>query len=512
MNKEKVIKALPLVFWLGLAASEIFLAFQIHRLNMLPDNYLALAYGALAASALLLGLLMLPGKKQKHPLLQIIGYILCAAVMAGCIVGGNAIAQVHDTISSVTQAPTVSAVMDIYTRNDDTAQNLDDMADYTFGITEAFDWENTQRVMAELETHFGHAITTVTYGSAPEMIDALYAGEVDALILNSAYVTILEEMGGYSDFSQRTVLAHEHTLVHEDAQEPTVTPTAEAETQETQETQPVETQDDTTFIVYLSGSDSRNYYLPKKTLSDVNIMVVVNTETKQILLVNTPRDYYVVSPASSNGDKDKLTHCGVYGPECSMEALENLYDIQIRYYARINFTGFEKLVNAIGGVDVESDVAFGNNDDIFIRKGMNHLNGKKALYFARARKQLSGGDNARGRNQMKIVTSVIQKLSSGTTLLSNYSEILDSLSGLFTTNMTHEEISELVKMQLSDMATWNVLSVAATGTGGHDTTYATGGLLAYVMYPHEDVVAHISGLIDRVLTDEILTEADLTAE
>ena len=261
------------------------------------------------------------------------------------------------------------------------------------------------------------------------------------------------------------------------------------------------------FVVYISGSDTRSAILDTSR-SDVNILMVVNPKTRQILLLNTPRDYYVENPAG-NWAYDKLTHCGIYGIDCSEKALENLYSVKINYYAQINFTGFETLIDAIGGVTVDSPKAFEAGGYSFT-EGENTLNGKQALAFARERHAFAGGDNVRGQNQMRVIKAVISKITSdGGTVLLHYGEILDSLSGMFVTDMNSDDISALVKMQLNDMSSWNVESYAVTGTGGMDTTYSMPGYSVYVMYQNPDMVAKATGLIDKVESGVILTDGDV---
>ena len=227
-------------------------------------------------------------------------------------------------------------------------------------------------------------------------------------------------------------------------------------------------------------------------------------------MINTPRDYYVPHPHSPYGTKDKLTHLGLYGAECSIEALETLYEADVNYYAQINFTGFEKLVDAIGGVTVYSDQAFSNKKGTLrVQKGENTFNGEEALAFARERYNVSGGDNSRGKNQMKLIAAIMKKVTSGTTIISNYSSILKSLSGMFTTNLSMEDVGRLVKMQLNDMATWNIQSYAVTGTGGYEKTYSIPGDSAYVMHPNEEAVEHARDLVKRVMDGEVLTAEDV---
>ena len=227
--------------------------------------------------------------------------------------------------------------------------------------------------------------------------------------------------------------------------------------------------------------------------------------TKQILLINTPRDYYVQNTAGG-GARDKLTHCGIYGTSCSMKTLGKLYDINIEYYVRINFTGFKKLIDALGGVTVYSDYAFTAITRTPIQKGENHLDGQQALDFARERYTLKGGDNERGKHQMQVITAVIQKATSGTTIISNYSDIMASVEGMFSMNVPTELISNLMKMQLSDMAQWNIISYSATGTGASEVCYSMPGMKLSVIKPSQSSVSKASRLIDMVYAGEILTE------
>ncbi len=263
------------------------------------------------------------------------------------------------------------------------------------------------------------------------------------------------------------------------------------------------------FVFYIAGSDSYDDYLPALTRYDVNILVAVNPQTKQVLLLNTPRDYFVENPAGG-GVRDKLTHCGNFGIKCSIQALQKLYGLQVDYYGRINFSGIKTLIDAVGGVTVTSSVSFVGIEKTQFVVGENHLNGAQALEFARERKHLPNGDHDRGKNQMKVINALIQKMTSGTTLIANYAQILNGLSGMFETSMGMDDISKLVKMQLADMASWNVQSYAVSGKGGYEVTYSWPGQELWVMYVDEAHVAYASGLVKRVLSGDTLTQEDLS--
>ena len=163
----------------------------------------------------------------------------------------------------------------------------------------------------------------------------------------------------------------------------------------------------------------------------------------------------------------------------------------------------------MGGITVYAEKSFMAGHKVRIEKGENHLNGYEALCFARERYNVSGGDRGRGKNQMKVIKAVLEKMTSGTTLISNYGKILASLEGMFKTNVSSEEISMLVKMQLSDMASWEIYSYAVDGTGGSAKTYSSPGHNAYVMYPNEKMVKKASQLAKSVLAGEMISDADL---
>ena len=270
------------------------------------------------------------------------------------------------------------------------------------------------------------------------------------------------------------------------------------------------------FVIYLSGVDTRGE-LTEKARSDVNILAVVNPQTKQVALINTPRDYYV--DLAGTNSKDKLTHAGLYGVETSMATLGNLYGINVDHYIRINFAGFINIVDALGGVDVYSDQAFtsvgspGYYDPTTFAEGWNHLDGKSALAFARERHAFASGDIQRGINQMKVIDAMLNKIKSPA-LLMGFSKIMDAASDCFVTDFSQDQISALVRMQLSDFANWDIQSYTVTGSGAKSTKcYSTKGQSLYVMKPDENSVNEAKALIAAVLGGEDkLTSTSQTPE
>ena len=259
------------------------------------------------------------------------------------------------------------------------------------------------------------------------------------------------------------------------------------------------------FVVYLSGVDTRGD-LTDKARSDVNIIAAVNPVTKQVVLINTPRDYYV--DLAGTNSKDKLTHAGLYGVQTSMDTLGNLYGVDVQHYIRINFAGFINIIDALGGVDVYSDQAFtsvgspGYYDPTTFVEGWNHLDGKAALAFARERHAFKTGDVQRGINQMKVIDAMLNKIKSPA-LLMGFTKILDAVSDSFVTSLSQNQISALVRMQLSDFAEWNIERYTVTGTSGSSTKcYSAKGQKLYVMKPDEASVAKAKEMIAAVLGGE----------
>lgn len=251
------------------------------------------------------------------------------------------------------------------------------------------------------------------------------------------------------------------------------------------------------FLLYISGNDTYGS-IKNVSRSDVNILVAVNPKTQKILLVNTPRDYYVL--LHSKKAMDKLTHAGIYGVEESMNTLADLYATEVDYYLNINFSSLIKIVDALGGITVNSKYSF-SYDGFNFRKGKNNLNGKSALAFSRFRKGLPGGDESRGENQEAVIEAIIEKISSPA-IISKYTTILKTISKSFSTNMSEEDIYKLAKFQLNDSPKWTIESQNATGSNAYESTYSAGKTKLYVMKPDENSVTEVKNKLNEILEED----------
>lgn len=524
MKTNKLLRMIQLLIWILELVALAFSVATVWQMDMLPELYLTILVVAAVAVWVLTGLLLLPGKNpQSGKIRRSIAGVLALVVVIGCAVMTTVASDIYETMHNIVDDPTDDGVYrGVYLRADDPAQTLADTKNYTFAKVKNYDVANTGAAIVSMERTVGGKITVEEFSSVTGMVDALLDGSVDAIILNEAYVGRLEENADYTDFSGKTKLLCRVEILKEDIPkntEPTETRPTEDPELTVPPTMPTITLPtiaipkhitETPFVVYISGSDSRAWQI-QDSRSDVNILAVVNPLTKQVLLVNTPRDYYIPNPAGG-GAKDKLTHCGWDGLSNTMQALSDLYGVPIKYYAQINFFGFETFIDVIGGVTVYSDYTY-TAIDIPIYRGENYLNGYEALCFARERSRVPGGDVTRGKHQMKVIKAVIEKMTSSTTLITAYGDILDTLSGMFRTNLTVNEMSQLVKMQLGDMATWEISTYGVKGKGDGSGvmayTYSAPDEPLWVLPPDYESVAHASMLIEKVVTGGILTEEDL---
>ena len=259
------------------------------------------------------------------------------------------------------------------------------------------------------------------------------------------------------------------------------------------------------FLVYLSGLDTKNSdEIKDKGLSDVNMIVAVNPETHKILMVSVPRDYYVPLWGDEN-KMDKLTHAGNYGVECSMDTLESLFDVEFNYYVKVNFKSVVDIVDAVGGVTVNSEFDFSSYHSLsgktyYFKKGENTLTGDAALAFARERYSFSNGDRQRGIHQQMVISAIFDKAISPSILNpSHVNELLDAVIQNMKSNITYDEITELVQLQLAKMPSWDIDTMSVDGTGATLSTYSTGGQALSVMKPNQETIDAAKAAIEEVM-------------
>ncbi len=341
------------------AVASVVFMIALFVLNMLPGKYLAIVAGLLLIALLIVFTSQLLSKKK-----GVAGKIFSVLMSVVLAVGSFYIFKANGTVSEISGGGTKVDKVVVAVLADDPAETIQDAKDYSFGVQYALKGEEIQETVGAINEELGSAIAETEYRSVQEQATALHNGDVQAIIYNEAYNGILSEEFG--DFGNSIKVIYSHSI----------------ETKvENNAAQQVEVKDDT-FTVYISGIDVYGA-IETNSRSDVNIMAVVNPTSHQILLVTTPRDYYVEIPGISGGELDKLTHAGIYGVDASMATLGQLYDTTIDFYARVNFTSLVEMVDALGGVDVYSEQAFTTSEDtglvMNVVQGENHFNGQQRL-------------------------------------------------------------------------------------------------------------------------------------
>ena len=459
------------------AVTAALFIYLLNGTGMIPWKYIMAAFAILSAVVLLVVLLVTIRSRRTR-----IAAIVISALMI--IVQGIGSNYLYRTMHLLKDAESSykTDYLNIVVRADDPAQEIADTEGYRFGIVDDLSKEEKdtllETIRRESRLDSVDKISYKSYSSALEAARGLLDKDIDAAVYREAYGSVLEEViESYAD-SIRVVDNYEIRT--------------EMEYESVEPGEP--------FHLLISGIDVKGD-ISQASRSDVNIIVTINPKTKKILMTTTPRDYYVEIPEVSYGMRDKLTHAGIYGEDASIRTLENLYNIDISYYVRVNFTTLMDVVDAIDGVDVWSDYEFDCYTDhkVHIDKGWNHLNGRQALAFCRERYSFPDGDNQRGKDQEAVLKAIIEKVTSPA-LIVNASALLDSMRGSFQTDLPESKIAELINQQLSEGTEWIILRQAAdSGGGGMEETYSAG--LASVTWPDEYSVKKNTARMNIILEE-----------
>ena len=415
----------------------VFLIFTIFRYHFLAFRYVNILVTVLIlAVAVLSGILIFKGKAGKTT-----SAILIVALLVGSV-SMYAVKGLVDLSAGVNSTSNYSEYeMSIVVPADSDVKDLKQLTNVL--APSGNDQDNVRALMKNISQTQGHELTVDTASSYLAAYKSLTSGEAKAIVLNSVFEDTIR--GEDPDYASKIKKIYTYKISKKiDTAIGKQDPNAEV------------------FNIYVSGIDT---YGPISSVSrsDVNIIMTVNRKTKKVLLTTTPRDAYVPIADGGLNQPDKLTHAGIYGVDASVHTLENLYGIDLNYYVRLNFTSFLRLIDLLGGIDIENDQEFtvGNTHYPI---GNISLNSEQALTFVRERYSLNGGDNDRGKNQEKVIAAVIKKLTS-TDALKNYNAILSGLQDSVQTDMSLETMMNLINTQLESGGSYNVTSQALTGTG-----------------------------------------------
>lgn len=438
----------------------IFIVFGImlYVLDMIPFKYLIIFYIVFGLLYLYLFITSFPKKiKNKFKISSCVFLILFGTIFG---VGIKYLNDTMDFVGVISKDLFQKEVYYVMTLENSKYKNIKDLDGKSIGI---YSSKNSTKASNELNKKIKNI--SKEYKNVVELFEDLQDKKIDAVLINDSTKNLLS-----SDLSDMKLKLKEIYKVYVSIEKTDIVKVVDITKKP--------------FNIYVAGGDAYGS-IDNVTNTDVNMIITVDPINRKVLLTSIPRDYYVNLPSFGDDAYDKLTHAGYYGIEESAKAIENLLDIDINYYVKVNFSTIEGVIDAIEGVDVYSDYSFKADiypDYFTFKKGMNHLNGKQALAFARERHSFKDGDVQRVKNQQKVLTAIINKVTSSTTLVTNFSQILDSVGNSFSTNMETKSINRFIKMQLNNMRGWSIESQNLIGTDLYTKeTYTYPSLELYVM-------------------------------
>lgn len=426
----------------------IFFIIQVLSMNILP-LHLSLPISVIVITLCLILFVIANFVKRRgfvHAVCGILALILCV----GLGVGNNYVYKTNQMLEAVTNlTDKTTNTVSVITMNSSGIQQLKDLNGLTVSSAESGDKDATDRCISDIGSE-GVTVNLVDYQNYQDALYALYNGEVDGMILNESYRGILHEIETFTGFANITTVLHKTVYYTERANS-------------------IETSSDAVnvvsqpFTVLISGNDSYGS-LNETSRSDVNMLVTINPNTHRILMTSVPRDYYLKMACSASaadcpdGEYDKLTHTGLYGVETTEKTIEEAFDIDINYYVRVNFSSLVNLVDALGGIDVEVEPGlevdtFYANGTEGVHAGTNHLDGERALAFARERYAYQDGDIQRNKNQQQVLMRMFEKIASPSMIV-NFGKFIDALGGAFETNMSSDDMLSLIRYEFTFFPNW----------------------------------------------------------
>ena len=480
---KKFSKVLSILLSVVLVVSSFYLLYQVIRLNVLPSKFLfPLTIGVVVLDAIFILLLIY---FSKNVVSKIICVVLTLLVCAASCFGGYYISKTKSALSNITNvAKHAKNTVSVIVKESSSIKNKSQLNGVSVGSLRLNE-QGSKKALKELSSE-GIVLNQTEYDSMTTLLEAFYNGEVDSIIINESSRSQILDMEAYSNFDSNTRVVYQtsYKVKNNDA--------ASAVTDITSKP----------FNVLISGSDTRGGF-DENGRSDVIMIATVNPKTHTILLTSVPRDFYVttacdVGDGCMQGALDKITHTGIHGTNTTKRTVEQLLGIEINYTFKVGFDTVTKLVDTLGGVDVYVEPGYEfHNSDLSVNEGKNHLYGEEALNYARERYAYTEGDRQRTKNQQQVLMGIVKEATKPS-VITNYAAIMDTMANTFSTTMSNEEITDLIKYQLNNNPTWKMEQYMVDGTG--DTLMcAELGDAASVMVPDQSTVKMAKDKINAVL-------------
>ena len=487
-EQNKVLRGIGIVLSILLVVASFYLLYQLIKINVLPTKLLFLITIVFVLLDAIFALLLC--YYTRAIVSKIICVVITLVLIFGSCLGGYYISKTGSLLTNITNVTkhaknTVSVVV----KQSSDIKNKSQLNGLSVGTLRTIGTQGSSKALKELSKD-GIVMNQSEYDSLSAMLEAFYNGEVDSIIINESSRSQILDMESYADFDNNTRVVYQTSYKVEN------TDKANAVSDITSKP----------FNVLISGSDTRGGF-DENGRSDVIMVATVNPKIGTILLTSIPRDYYVTTACDAGdgcqqGALDKITHTGIHGTNTTKRTVEQLLGIEINYTFKVGFDTVTDIVDAVGGVDVNVEPGYECSNflhapGLSVHAGVNHLNGEQALGYARERYAYSEGDRQRTKNQQQVLMGIVNKVTSPA-IVTNYASIMDSMANTFSTTMSNDEITNLIKYQINNNPKWKMEQYMVDGTG--DTLMcAELGDAASVMVPNQSTVKMAKDKINAVL-------------
>lgn len=470
MKKRNLIGCICGVLLIVITA--VFL-FTLNKINAIPDNYFKIILiGVSIVTVITSIILFLNVNSISFKVLKILSYIVTVILIFGYSFGMIYLNKTLHFIGNIDSIKKEVTSYYVVVLKDSKYEEISDL----YGKTMLYYINTDEDVLSKLKLELIYSTTK----NIEQLKDKLYTKKVESILISDLIKEDLEDK--YEDFSSKTRILQTIDI-----------------TKEVEDITKKVSIKNTAFNVLISGMDSYGN-INKTTRNDVNIVVTINPNTNKMLLTSIPRDYYV-QLHGKKGYKDKLTHAGIYGINTAVQTIEDLFNIDINYYVKVNFTTVVDLVDKIGPIEIYSDKNL-NLDGCKYVVGNNVVNGKCALRFARERHSYLEGDNHRVKNQQEVIKGIFNKLKNSPNILVDYNSVLEVMNGKFATNIEMSELTSFIKYEVEDIGKYEIISAQVDGTGSMEYTYSYPHQKLYVMFPNEQSVSNAKEDIEKILNGE----------
>ena len=483
-EQNKVLRGIGIVLSILLVVASFYLLYQLIKINVLPTKLLFLITIIFVLLDTIFALLLC--YYTRAIVSKIICVVLTLVLIFGSCMGGYYISKTGSLLTNITNVTkhaknTVSVVV----KQSSDIKNKSQLNGLSVGTLRTIGTQGSSKALKELSKD-GIVMNQSEYDSLSAMLEAFYNGEVDSIIINESSRSQILDMESYADFDNNTRVVYQTSYKVEN------TDKANAVSDITSKP----------FNVLISGSDTRGGF-DENGRSDVIMVATVNPKTSTILLTSVPRDFYVTTACDAadgcmQGVLDKITHTGIHGTNTTKRTVEQLLGIEINYTFKVGFDTVTDLVDALGGVDVYVEPGYAVSTSTFsVHEGTNHLDGEHALAYARERYSYTEGDRQRTKNQQQVLMGIVNEATKPS-VITKYASIMDAMANTFSTTMSNEEISDLIKYQINNNPKWKMEQYMVDGTG--DTLMcAELGDAASVMVPDQSTVKMAKDKINAVL-------------